>query len=216
MSCGGDVDIGIAKRLLKAILDWLASLPPLTLYITLGASAAIENVFPPFPADTVVAFGSFLAARGKGSMVGSFVATFTGNMIGATAMYVLGREYGPSILQRFVRGDVEQTRARMKTLYGKYGYAALFLSRFIPGVRSIVPPFAGAAHIPTVPAILIMAVASAIWYGMITWLAFTAGANWEVFSTKLASVGRVVAIVAGAILLIVGTVHLARRRRATG
>lgn len=201
---------------MKGILDWLASLPPLTLYLTLGACAAIENVFPPFPADTVVAFGSFLAARGKGSMVGSFLATFIGNMIGAIGMYLVGRAYGPSVLQRFVRGDIEEARARMKKLYGKYGYAALFLSRFIPGVRSIVPPFAGAAHIPTVPAILIMGIASAIWYGMITWLAFSAGANWEVFSSKLASVGRIVAIVAAAILLIVGTVHFARRRRAPG
>ena len=201
---------------MKDILEWLASLPPLTLYLILGASAAIENIFPPFPADTVVAFGSFLAARGKGSMVGSFVATFTGNMVGATAMYIAGRKYGPSILQRFMRGNVEETRERMKTLYGKYGYAALFLSRFIPGVRSIVPPFAGAAHIPTVPALLIMAVASAIWYGVITWLAFSAGSNWDAFATKLASVGRIVAIVAAAILLVVGAVHFARRRRAPG
>lgn len=199
---------------MNGVLDWLASLPPLALYLALGASAAIENVFPPFPADTVVAFGSFLAARGKGSMIGSFLATWIGNMIGATAMYIVGREYGPSILQRFMRGDVEATRARMKTLYGKYGYAALFLSRFIPGVRSIVPPFAGAAHIPIVPAILVMAVASAIWYGLITWLAFSVGANWEVLSLKLASVGRVVAIVAGALLLIAGAVWYARRRRA--
>ena len=180
----------------------------------LGACAAVENIFPPFPADTVVAFGSFLAARGKGSMLGSFLATFIGNMIGATAMYIAGRAYGPSILQRFMRGNVDEARARMKAMYGKYGYAALFLSRFIPGVRSIVPPFAGAAHIPTLPALLIMAIASAMWYGMITWLAFTAGANWETFSLKLASVGRVVAIIAGAILLVVGAVHLARRRRA--
>ena len=200
---------------MKELLEWLSSLPPLTLYLILGASAAIENIFPPFPADTVVAFGSFLAARGKGSMVGSFLATFIGNMIGASGMYVAGRKYGPSLLQRFIRKDVDETRARMKSLYGKYGYAALFLSRFIPGVRSIVPPFAGAAHIAMVPALLIMAVASAIWYGVITWLAFSAGANWEAFSTKLASVGRVVAIVAAAILLIVGALHFARRRRAT-
>jgi membrane protein DedA with SNARE-associated domain len=198
----------------NGILEWVGSLPPLALYLALGVSAAIENIFPPFPADTVVAFGSFLAARGKGSMVGSFLATWIGNMVGATAMYVAGRAYGPSILQRFVRGNVEESRERMKKLYGKYGYAALFLSRFIPGVRSIVPPFAGAAHIPIVPAILIMAIASGIWYGVITWLAFSVGANWEVFSTKLATVGRYVAIVAGSILAVALAVWYVRRRRA--
>jgi len=213
---GSDTRLGVPRIRVTGVLDWLASLPPLALYLALGVSAAIENIFPPFHADTVVAFGSFLAARGKGSMIGSFLATWIGNMIGATAMYIVGREYGTSILQRFMRSDVEVARARMKTLYGKYGYAALFLSRFIPGVRSIVPPFAGAAHIPTVPAILIMAVASAIWYGLITWLAFSVGANWETLSLKLASVGRVVAIVAGGLLLVAVAVWYARRRRAPG
>lgn len=216
MPRGGDDRFDFSGSRVNGVLDWLASLPPLALYLVLGVSAAIENVFPPFPADTVVAFGSFLAARGKGSMVGSFLATWLGNMVGATAMYIVGREYGPSVLRRFVRGDVEAVRERMKAMYGKYGYAALFLSRFIPGVRSIVPPFAGAAHIPLVPAILIMALASAIWYGVITWLAFSVGANWELFSDKLALVARVVASVAGGLLVIAGAVWYARKRRAAG
>jgi membrane protein DedA with SNARE-associated domain len=49
----------------ESIIDWLSALPIGTLYIAIGAISAIENIFPPFPADVVVAFGSFLAAGGK-------------------------------------------------------------------------------------------------------------------------------------------------------
>ncbi|MEP6691931.1 MAG: hypothetical protein ABJD07_12305 [Gemmatimonadaceae bacterium] len=33
---------------------------------------------------------------------------------------------------------------RLEDLYAKRGFAALFVSRFLPGVRALVPPFAGA------------------------------------------------------------------------
>ena len=62
------------------ILDWLESLPVGALYASLALVAAIENIFPPVPADTVVAFGSFLAARGHGTALGAFLATWVGNV----------------------------------------------------------------------------------------------------------------------------------------
>ena len=49
---------------MQALLDWLLTLGNGTLYTVLGATSAFENIFPPFPADVVVAFGSFVAARG--------------------------------------------------------------------------------------------------------------------------------------------------------
>ena len=196
------------------VLEWISSLPTLALYLALGAFAMAENFFPPLPADTVVAFGSFLAARGKGSVMGSFLATWIGNMVGVIAMYYMGHRYGPAIIRKFTRSDNDDARNRIQRMYGKYGYAALFLSRFVPGVRSIVPPFAGAMHIPALPAILWMGIASAIWYGVITWLAFSVGANWSVFSQRLAVVGRYAAIVAGSLLVIAGLVWFVRRKRA--
>ena len=47
---------------MDAILGWLLTLSPATLYTVIAATAALENIFPPFPSDVVVAFGSFVAA----------------------------------------------------------------------------------------------------------------------------------------------------------
>ena len=63
-----------------AIITWLSALPIGTLYLSIGVISAIENIFPPFPADIVVAFGSFLAARGKASPYSTFMVAWLGNL----------------------------------------------------------------------------------------------------------------------------------------
>lgn len=198
---------------MQDLLDWLAALPALALYTSLAAAAAIENVFPPFPADTVVAFGSFLAARGNGSIVGVFLATWIGNMAGAALMYALGRRYGAALLRgRLLRAGPDAER-RIDDLYRRHGLWALALSRFIPGVRAIVPPFAGALRLSPTRALLAMAVASGIWYGAITVLAYRLGSSWEALRDTVTRAGTWAAIGATAIAMVGVGVWLVRRRR---
>jgi membrane protein DedA with SNARE-associated domain len=189
-----------------SLLAWLSSVPIGTLYVALAAVAAIENVFPPVPADTVVALGSFLAARGQGSVWAAFLATWFGNVTSAMVMYSVGRRYGAERLERRLLGDKgAQAESRLQRMYGKYGVMALFASRFIPGVRAIVPPFAGALRVPPVRAALAIAGASAIWYGTVSYLGFTLGGNWQRVLQLITDYGRALAI-AAAVLLLVGAV----------
>lgn len=199
---------------MERALDWMASLPPLMLYFVLAVVAAVENIFPPFPADTVVAFGSFLAARGEASVLGSFLATWTGNLVGAAAMYVAGRRLGAEWIHRRFGGP--EAEARIRALHGRYGLFALFLSRFLPGIRALVPPVAGALRLPALPSLAAMGIASGIWYGFVTWLSFRAGETFDDFSDSLAGARRWVAIgsaIAVAITLVVWVI-VSRRRRA--
>jgi len=189
-----------------SLLAWLSSVPIGTLYVALAAIAAIENVFPPVPADTVVALGSFLAGRGQGSVWAAFLATWFGNVTSAMIMYAIGRRYGAERLERRLLGDKgAQAESRLQRMYGKYGVMALFASRFIPGIRAIVPPFAGALRVPPVRAALAIAGASAIWYGTVSYLGFTLGGNWQRVLQLITDYGRALAI-AAAVLLLVGAV----------
>jgi membrane protein DedA with SNARE-associated domain len=189
-----------------AFFLWLNSVPIGTLYVALAAVAAIENVFPPVPADTVVALGSFLAARGRGSVVAAFLATWAGNVGSAMAMYAVGRRYGAAKLQRRLLGDAAAgANDRLGQMYGKYGVLALFASRFIPGVRALVPPFAGALRVPALRAGLAIASASAIWYGTVSYLGFTLGGNWQRVLHLINEYGRILAV-AATVLLLVGVV----------
>jgi membrane protein DedA with SNARE-associated domain len=201
---------------MQQVLDWLASLPAALLYVVLAIFSALENIFPPVPADTVVAFGSFLAARGRGSLAGAFTATLIGNLAGAALMYALGRRFGADRIERRLGGGAgESASLRLRSLYGRFGLAALFVSRFLPAVRALVPPFAGALRIPPVRAMVVMGSASAIWYGLIAVLAYRAGTNWERLQALIGRSGRVVGVVAVAITVVALLALWLRRRRPT-
>ena len=190
-------------------------MPVPALYAALAVVAALENIFPPVPADTVVAFGSFLAARGQGTALGVFLTTWAGNVVGAMLIYVLGRRYGAERLERRLLGDrASAAESRLRALYSRYGLAALFVSRFLPGVRALVPPFAGALRIPAIRTAIAMGAASAVWYGAISYLAFRIGADWESLSRAVARYSRVAAVI-GFALAIAGIALwlLVRRRR---
>jgi membrane protein DedA with SNARE-associated domain len=196
------------------LIAWLTQLPLAFLYPLMAIVAAIENVFPPIPADTVVALGSWLAGRGEGSALAAFATTWVGNVGGAAAMYLAGRRHGASWMRRrFPRLTDEKSEERLRLMYGKYGIAALVVSRLIPGIRALVPPFAGALHIPPVQAIGAMAIASAVWYGIISYVAFHADAGWSELTRLIQRSGTLVALTATVLLAVgLGAWYFQKRR----
>src|SRR5437868_11270921 len=162
--------------MLHSITDWLGDLPLGSLSVAIAALSAFDNFFPPFPSAAVIAFGSFLADRAHGSPFTVFLLASLGNIAGAGVTYTLGRRFGAkAFLRRIERYAGPDAEARIKKLHKKYGFTGLFVSRFLPGVRAIVPPFAGAMRLPAFKVMLSVASASAVWLGLITFLAFRAG-----------------------------------------
>jgi membrane protein DedA with SNARE-associated domain len=204
---------------MSGVLEWLSGLPAPALYLALVITAALENFFPPLPADTIVAFGTFLAARGEATAVGAFLATWTGNVAGAMVVYALGRRYGAEAVERriFSYGRMgEKAESRLEKLYVRYGMLALFLSRFLPGVRALVPPFAGAMKMPAIPVLTAIAVASGIWYGTVTVAAYHVGSDWDALRARLMEVSRTTTLVAGTVLTLMVAgwfIYRARRKR---
>jgi membrane protein DedA with SNARE-associated domain len=199
--------------MLETVMGWLGVLPPSTLYVAIAGLSAFENFFPPFPSDAVIAFGSFLAARAHGSAFVVLLAGWLGNVSGASATYILGRRYGgKAFLRKIEKYTGPDAEDRIRKLYKKYGFAGLFVSRFLPGVRAIVPPFAGAMKLPAFGVILSIASASAVWFGIITFLAFRAGDNWDLLQRYLVRSGKVAGAIAILIVALAVAVWLWKRR----
>jgi membrane protein DedA with SNARE-associated domain len=200
---------------LQSIIDWLLTLPQSTLLPVMALLAAAENIFPPIPADVLIALGAFIAARSDASPLPPFLTVLLGNVAGAMVMYAVGRRYGASWTERRFhlkhKETADQSLARM---YQRYGLFALAIGRFIPGVRAIVAPFAGALRASAFGTMAAITLASGVWYGLVTLLAYRAGSNWEALVQALGRMGRITAIVAvGLIGLIVLALYLYRRRR---
>ena len=200
---------------MQGILDWLAALPPGTLYLLMFLAAAIKNVLPPLPFDTIVAFGCFLAGRGTGSIVAAFAVTWAGNLSGAAVMYGAGKKYGARRMDRQLLGEKgDAAESRLEELYNRYGLAALFVSRFIPGVRAVVPPFAGAFRLPFVRSMVVIGIASGVWYGVVSYFAFSVGGNWSALQSRGGDVARTAMIVVLGIVT-VGVIGWVIHRRRT-
>jgi membrane protein DedA with SNARE-associated domain len=195
------------------LLEFLRALNPLALYAVACVAAAAENVFPPLPSDVVVAFAAFLAAQGRGSALGAFLAVLVGNVAGAMFMYRVGAKFGAErVLRRF--GAAGPQEAKLRDWYGRYGLGAIAVSRFLPGVRAIVPPVAGALRVGAVRAAVAMAIPSGLWYAAITYFAFTAGGNFDALRARMAAGQKWLAIAAGVLVLAGLLVWWLRRRRA--
>jgi membrane protein DedA with SNARE-associated domain len=192
--------------MLHTLTDWLGNLPLGSLYTAIAILSAFENFFPPFPSDAVIAFGSFLADRAHGSPFIVFLLGWIGNVSGAGVTYYLGRRFGAKVflrrIEKYAGPDAED---RIRKLHKKYGFPGLFVSRFLPGVRAIVPPFAGAMRLPAFKVMLSVASASAVWFALITFLAFRAGDNWDLVQHYLVRSGKVASgIAVGIVVLVIG------------
>jgi membrane protein DedA with SNARE-associated domain len=199
---------------MQSLLDWLVTLPPATLYTVIALTAALENIFPPFPSDVVVAFGSFVAAQGTGTALGVFLTTWLGNVGGAMLVYALGRRYGAERLERRLAGKRAESRdARIRAMFRRYGLPAVFVSRFVPGVRALVPAMAGALRLPVGFTVAMIACASAIWYGLITFVAFRVGADWPRLSGLISRYSSRAGIIGTAVLVLGIVIWLLVRRR---
>lgn len=100
-------------------------------------------------------------------------------------------------------------------LYGRYGLPALFVSRFLPAVRAVVPPFAGAMKLPPVPVAIAVSLASGIWFAFITFIAFRAGSNWDALYASILRSGKIISIAAVALIAVGVAIYFLRRKKTT-
>jgi membrane protein DedA with SNARE-associated domain len=104
--------------------------------------------------------------------------------------------------------------AALEEAYARWGTTGIFLSRFLPGVRAAVTPFAGVAGLSPARSLVPAAVASAIWYAFLAFAGYAVAENWEAVKALVADTNR--ALGAAALLLVaVAAVWLWRRSRRT-
>lgn len=191
---------------MEASLAVLQELPPFLTYLVLGVGAAIENVFPPLPADSFVVIGSFLAARGRATLTSVFLVTWTANVASALLVYRAGYRYGPAFFDSRLGHLLLRPRQldRVRGFYARFGTPAIFFTRFLPGLRAIVPVFAGVSHQPLRSVAWPILVASAIWYGLLVWLGGLAGQRLEEILEALAGANRGLLGIAGGVFVLLG------------
>jgi membrane protein DedA with SNARE-associated domain len=177
---------------MDSLLHTFSDLAPWVTYLVLAGGAAAENVFPVIPADTFVLAGGLLAGRGLMSPVLIFAFTWLANVLGALLVYKGGIRFGEPFFQSGLGRHLLNPRQlrRLALLHGRWGIPAIFVSRFLPGLRALVPVFAGVSGMRFHQVAIPTAFASAIWYGTLVWIGMQAGENLERILELLAGANR--------------------------
>jgi len=154
---------------------------------------------PPVPADTVVALGAFLAARGAPiSPLGVWAVTLAANVGSAVWVFLAARRFGRPFFATRVGRRLLSERAleRIGAAYQRHHIWGIFVSRFLPGYRAVVPPFAGIAGLRGRQALPPVLLASALYYGILVSVVHALGANWEAVERLVGRVGLILTGVA--------------------
>ncbi|HEX6309167.1 MAG TPA: DedA family protein [Longimicrobiales bacterium] len=189
------------------MLQWLADLPPALVYIFIGAGAAVENVIPPVPADTFVLLGAFLSVSGRAEPLLVFATTWVCNVGSAVLVYRLAHRYGRGFFSTAAGHWLLRPKQleAIEGFYRRWGTPAIFVSRFLPAFRALVPVFAGVTHVPLSRVLPPLAFASGLWYGFLVYIGALAGRNWSAivaffgqFSTALLAVAAILIVIVAA------------------
>jgi len=170
-------------------LKFLDSLPDLLIYLLLGLSAFVENVFPPAPGDTITAFGAFLVGTNRLDFIPVLVATVVGSLGGFMFLFwvggLLGRRY---FIERdfwyFKAEDIRKAEAWFRT----YGYILILINRFLPGIRSVISIVSGISRLRVLKVSLLALVSACLWNLIWIGMGYFLGSNWEAARGRLEAV----------------------------
>lgn len=167
------------QELLQELLRLVGSVPPWSIYLLIGAGAAVENVFPPVPSDTFVLFGAVLAEHGVLRFEMVFVTALVPNVLLALLVYGGGVRYGHAIFRtRWGQWVLRPHQLyRLRVFYRDYGTLSVLFSRFLPVFRVLVPAFAGVSRLGLLRTALPLVVASGLWYACLLWIGAFAARN---------------------------------------
>ncbi|WP_341941967.1 DedA family protein [Microbacterium sp. LWH10-1.2] len=124
------------------LLDTVQSIDPVARTLIAGLAVMLETsilIGLIFPGDTVVIIAS-MGVSSPTEAVAMVIAVVVGALIGESIGFVLGRWLGPHIRTSWVGRKVgEHNWVRAETYLARRGGIAIFLSRFLPVLHSLVP-----------------------------------------------------------------------------
>ncbi|HIQ94872.1 TPA: DedA family protein [Candidatus Ventrenecus stercoripullorum] len=171
-------------------------------YLGIFLLIAIENIFPPIPSEVILLFGGFMSTYTNMHIVGIIIASTLGSLVGAYALYFIGKIFNKERLKKIVRGKIGKVlRLKEKDIdmadewFDKKGNKTVFFCRFIPIVRSLISIPAGMSEMPLGKFTLYTVVGSLIWNTVLSIAGQTVGANWESILAIFEQYSHIAAIV---------------------
>ena len=146
---------------------WLATLPPVSIYLLVGAVIWVESMGVPLPGEIALVSAALLAITGVVDPLLVALAATIGAIAGDSVGYMIGRRGGRPLLERLGRRFPKHLGpghlAQAERLFGRWGVWAVFFGRFVALLRILAGPLAGALQVPYRRLLLANAAGGAVW-----------------------------------------------------
>ena len=187
------------------ITNWLLGLPPLLVYGVLFALVAGESAGLPLPGETsLIAVGALASQHGGISIEVVIAVTALAAISGDNVGFILGRHAGRRLLTRDGRWLARRRRflARGEAFFERHGPKAVFLARWLPGLRVVGAWLAGAHHMRWRTFLLWNALGGVAWAVSIGLAAYLLGHVAATIFRTFGLVGIAVAVLGAGVLLL--------------
>lgn len=188
--------------------QWLQAIPPLSVYLIVGAVIMVESLGVPLPGEIVLVSAALLASQNHSlSPLWIGVLASAGAIVGDSIGYTIGRTGGKRLFawagRKFPKHFGPQHIAKAERIFRTRGVWAVFLGRFIAFLRILSGPLAGCLHMPYGRFLVANALGGIAWAGGTTAAIYYLGVVAEHWLSRFSYIGLGVAIVVGLIIGIV-------------
>jgi membrane protein DedA with SNARE-associated domain len=160
---------------------------------------AVESMGVPLPGETALFAASILASDGKFSIAAVIVIAASAAIIGDNFGYLIGRKAGRRLLE--APGPFERHRRAViaygQPFFDRHGPKAVFLGRFVSGLRITAAWLAGVNHMPWKSFLFWNATGGIVWATAVGLLAYAFGHAAERAIETAGLVGLVAAVLLG-------------------
>lgn len=179
----------------------------------LFALIAIETMGIPLPGETALLTAGILASKGKLPIEGVIATAAAAAILGDNVGFLIGHHYGRRLLT--APGPFSRHRLRIieigEPFFDRHGPKAVFLGRFISGLRITSAWMAGISHMRWPIFTFYNALGGVVWAASFGLLAYYGGPHAESVIRTVGIAGVSAVVLAGVALFVVLRV---RRRRA--
>jgi membrane-associated protein len=159
--------------------DQLSPVAPFLFYVVIAGIIFVETgllIGFFLPGDSLLfSAGLVASARDDINIVFLVIAIFLAAFIGDQVGYVIGRKVGRPYLEKYKSIRMIKMLEKSEKFYERYGWWSVVIARYIPWVRTFVPPIAGAVKMNYYKFLSANALGALLWGAGITLAGFYSG-----------------------------------------
>ncbi len=180
------------------MVEWITTTMSSLGYLGIGLLMFAENIFPPIPSELIMPLAGFTVAKGEMNFVFAVLAGVLGTVLGALPWYYAGKIMSEERLRTLADKYGKWMALSGKDIdkadrwFDRHGNQAVFFCRLVPGVRTLISLPAGISGMPLAPFLLYSTLGTTLWVGLLTYLGFVLGDNYDLVDEYLGPVSKIV------------------------